>query len=119
MGWYYKLILKEVVSRLLCNFKPFKDLGHRDNTSIHELVYPYNILLQTSCLVASEILKHQTPSARATVIEKWAAVAEVCRNLHNFNSVLEITSAFMSSSIYRLRKTWEKVSKQVGGKMNS
>lgn len=72
-----------------------------------------NVLAQTSSLVASEILKHQSPSARATVIEKWSAVAEVCRNLHNFNSVLEITSAFMSSSIYRLKKTWEKVSKQV------
>lgn len=67
---------------------------------------------ETSSLVASEILKHQSPSARATVIEKWVAVAEVCRNLHNFNSVLEISSAFMSSSIYRLKKTWEKVSKQ-------
>ena len=69
--------------------------------------------LQTSSLVASEILKRQSPSARATVIEKWAAVAEVCRNLHNFNCVLEISSAFMSSSIYRLKKTWEKVSNQV------
>jgi len=67
---------------------------------------------ETSSLVASEILRRQSPSARATVIEKWAAVAEVCRNLHNFNSVLEISSAFMSSSIFRLKKTWEKVSKQ-------
>ncbi|EDO42005.1 predicted protein, partial [Nematostella vectensis] len=64
-----------------------------------------------SALVASEILKRQSPSARATVIEKWASVAEVCRNLHNFNSVLEITSAFMTSSVFRLKKTWEKVSK--------
>ena len=69
--------------------------------------------LQTSSLVASEILRRQSPSARATVIEKWATVGEVCRNLHNFNSVLEISSAFMSSSIFRLKKTWEKVSKQV------
>ena len=68
---------------------------------------------QTSSLVASEILRRQSPSARATVIEKWAAVGEVCRNLHNFNTVLEISSAFMSSSIFRLKKTWEKVSKQV------
>lgn len=74
-------------------------------------------VFQTSSLVASEIVKHQSPSARATAIEKWAAVAEVCRNLHNFNSVLEITSAFMSSSIYRLKKTWEKVSKQVSDQL--
>ncbi|XP_029211541.1 ras-specific guanine nucleotide-releasing factor 2-like isoform X2 [Acropora millepora] len=67
---------------------------------------------ETSSLVASEILRRQSPSARATVIEKWATVGEVCRNLHNFNSVLEISSAFMSSSIFRLKKTWEKVSKQ-------
>lgn len=77
------------------------------------ILFWFVFYLQTSSLVASEILKHQSPSTRATVVEKWAAVAVVCRDLHNFNSVLEIISAFMSSSIYRLKKTWEKVSKQV------
>ncbi|KAK2118062.1 Ras-specific guanine nucleotide-releasing factor 2 [Saguinus oedipus] len=51
-------------------------------------------------------------SSRANAIEKWVAVADICRCLHNYNGVLEITSALNRSAIYRLKKTWAKVSKQ-------
>ena len=63
--------------------------------------------------MASEILSRGTASSRAAAIEKWVVVADVCRNLCNFNAVLEIVSALMSSSVFRLKKTWEKLSKQV------
>lgn len=46
-------------------------------------------------------------------IEKWVAVADICRCLHNYNAVLEITSSLNRSAIFRLKKTWLKVSKQV------
>ena len=52
-------------------------------------------------------------SSRANSIEKWVAVADICRCMHNYNGVLEITSALNRSAIYRLKKTWGKVSKQV------
>lgn len=48
-----------------------------------------------------------------SIIEKWVAVADICRCLHNYNAVLEITSAFNRSAIFRLKKTWMKVSKPV------
>ncbi|KAF5272851.1 hypothetical protein FQR65_LT00447 [Abscondita terminalis] len=64
-----------------------------------------------STLVASEIIRRRNLAARVAVIEKWAAVADISRCLHNFNGVLQICSAFTNSSIYRLKKTWEKVSK--------
>ncbi|XP_035213872.1 ras-specific guanine nucleotide-releasing factor 1-like [Stegodyphus dumicola] len=76
-----------------------------------------NILLMTrrfndvSRLVVSEIMRATMMSARVTIIEKWAAVADICRCLHNFNGVLQICAAFMNSSVFRLKKTWEKVSK--------
>ncbi|KAK2506357.1 LOW QUALITY PROTEIN: hypothetical protein MC885_020338 [Smutsia gigantea] len=44
--------------------------------------------------------------------DKWAAVADICRCLHNYNAVLEITSSMNRSAIFRLKKTWLKVSKQ-------
>lgn len=50
---------------------------------------------------------------RVAVIEKWVAVADIGRCLHNYNAVLEITSSLNRSSIFRLKKTWLKVSKQV------
>ena len=68
---------------------------------------------QVSKLVASEILRQSTVVGRAAAIEKWAAVADICRCMHNYNSVLEITSALMNSSVYRLKKVWDKVPKQV------
>ncbi|XP_057303074.1 ras-specific guanine nucleotide-releasing factor 2-like isoform X2 [Hydractinia symbiolongicarpus] len=67
----------------------------------------------TSRLIASEIVSKSTSAGRANVIEKWAMVADACRCLHNFNAVLTIMTAFTSSAIFRLKKTWEKVSKQI------
>ncbi|KAL3290097.1 hypothetical protein HHI36_023465 [Cryptolaemus montrouzieri] len=66
---------------------------------------------EVSRLVASEILRRTTVSARVSAIEKWAAVADICRCLHNFNGVLQICSAFTNSSVFRLKKTWDKISK--------
>uniref|UniRef100_A0A8C1CRI8 Ras protein-specific guanine nucleotide-releasing factor 2a n=1 Tax=Cyprinus carpio carpio TaxID=630221 RepID=A0A8C1CRI8_CYPCA len=66
-----------------------------------------------SNLVASQIMAHADVSSRAASIEKWLAVADICRCLNNYNGVLEITSALNRSAIYRLKKTWVKVCKQV------
>ncbi|XP_076294613.1 ras-specific guanine nucleotide-releasing factor 2 isoform X2 [Lasioglossum baleicum] len=62
-------------------------------------------------LVVSEIIRRSSMSARVDAIEKWTAVADICRVLHNYNGVLQICAAFTNSSVYRLKKTWEKVSK--------
>ncbi|XP_065059652.1 ras-specific guanine nucleotide-releasing factor 2-like isoform X2 [Rhopilema esculentum] len=66
----------------------------------------------TSRLIASDILSKQSASLRAGAIEKWAVVADVCRCMHNFNGLLAVITSFTSSAVYRLKKTWEKVSKQ-------
>ncbi|XP_039629035.1 ras-specific guanine nucleotide-releasing factor 1 [Polypterus senegalus] len=65
-----------------------------------------------SNLIASEILKSEDINIRVAVIEKWVAVADICRCLHDYNAVLEITSSLNRSAIFRLKKTWLKVSKQ-------
>ncbi|XP_045548407.1 ras-specific guanine nucleotide-releasing factor 2 isoform X1 [Salmo salar] len=65
-----------------------------------------------SNLVASQIIAHTDVGSRANSIEKWLAVAGICRCLNNYNGVLEITSALNRSAIYRLKKTWAKVCKQ-------
>uniref|UniRef100_A0A3Q1BTC1 Ras protein specific guanine nucleotide releasing factor 1 n=1 Tax=Amphiprion ocellaris TaxID=80972 RepID=A0A3Q1BTC1_AMPOC len=66
-----------------------------------------------SNLIATEILHCEDVVSRVAVIEKWVAVADICRCLHNYNAVLEITSSLNRSSVFRLKKTWLKVSKQV------
>lgn len=71
-------------------------------------------LPKVSNLIASEIIRNEEINARVSAIEKWVAVADICRCLHNYNAVLEITSSLNRSAIFRLKKTWLKVSKQVG-----
>ncbi|XP_013858048.1 ras-specific guanine nucleotide-releasing factor 2 isoform X3 [Austrofundulus limnaeus] len=71
-----------------------------------------------SNLVASQIMSHTDVGSRANSIEKWVAVADICRCLNNYNGVLEITSALNRSAIYRLKKTWAKVSKQTKALMD-
>ncbi|XP_056322113.1 ras-specific guanine nucleotide-releasing factor 2 [Danio aesculapii] len=71
-----------------------------------------------SNLVASEIMAHADVSSRAGSIDKWLAVADICRCLNNYNGVLEITSALNRSAIYRLKKTWAKVCKQTKALMD-
>ncbi|XP_059193008.1 ras-specific guanine nucleotide-releasing factor 2 isoform X1 [Centropristis striata] len=71
-----------------------------------------------SNLVASQIMTHTDVGSRANSIEKWIAVADICRCLNNYNGVLEITSALNRSAIYRLKKTWAKVSKQTKALMD-
>nr|XP_034181172.1 ras-specific guanine nucleotide-releasing factor 2-like [Osmia lignaria] len=66
---------------------------------------------EVSQLVVSEIIRRSNMSARVAAIEKWTAVADISRVLHNYNGVLQICAAFTNSSVFRLKKTWEKVSK--------
>ncbi|XP_014212900.1 ras-specific guanine nucleotide-releasing factor 2-like isoform X2 [Copidosoma floridanum] len=66
---------------------------------------------EVSQLVVSEIVRRSSLQARVAVIEKWTAVADINRVMHNYNGVLQICAAFTNSSVYRLKKTWEKVSK--------
>ncbi|XP_037609518.1 ras-specific guanine nucleotide-releasing factor 2 isoform X4 [Sebastes umbrosus] len=71
-----------------------------------------------SNLVASQIMTHTDVGSRAGSIEKWLAVADICRCLNNYNGVLEITSALNRTAIYRLKKTWAKVCKQTKALMD-
>lgn len=68
---------------------------------------------EVSRLVVSEIMRRNSITGRIAAIEKWAAVADISRCLHNFNGVLQICAAFTNSAVFRLKKTWEKVSKTV------
>ncbi|XP_058060108.1 ras-specific guanine nucleotide-releasing factor 1-like [Anopheles bellator] len=66
-----------------------------------------------SRLVCSEIVTRSNMAARVAAIEKWTAVADICRCLHNFNGVLQICAAFTNAAIYRLKKTWDKVPRTI------
>lgn len=66
---------------------------------------------QVSQLVVTEIVLRSNIQDRVTCIEKWAAIADILHCMQNYNGVLQIYAAFVNSSVYRLSKTWEKISK--------
>ncbi|XP_055314318.1 ras-specific guanine nucleotide-releasing factor 2-like isoform X3 [Sitodiplosis mosellana] len=66
-----------------------------------------------SRLVCSEIISRNNMQARVAAIEKWTAVADICRCLHNFNGVLQVCAAFTNAAVFRLKKTWDKVPKTI------
>ena len=63
-----------------------------------------------SNLVAGTILQHQELKKRASVIKHWIKIAHQCHELHNYDGLMAIVCSLNSSTITRLRKTWDAVS---------
>lgn len=59
--------------------------------------------------VTNSVVCHLNVKDRTKQVEKWIRVAQHCRELSNFNGVLEILSGLSSTCVFRLRKTWEGV----------
>ncbi|NXG61103.1 RGL1 protein, partial [Hemiprocne comata] len=110
-------------AKLFKKVVPYHCLGsiwsHRDKEENKHLVPTIRATISqfnavTKC-VLSTILKTKElkTQQRAKIIEKWIHVAHECRILKNFSSLRAIISALQSNSIYRLKKTWACVSKDV------
>ncbi|XP_065497933.1 uncharacterized protein LOC135992574 [Caloenas nicobarica] len=73
------------------------------------------LALERITLVVSTVLerKELKTEQRDKIIEKWIHIAHECRILNNFSSLKAIVSAVQSTSIYRLKKTWACVPKDI------
>ncbi len=63
-----------------------------------------------SNLVADTILHHSEIKKRAAVIKHWIKIAHHCLELHNYDGLMAIICSLNSSTITRLRKTWDAIS---------
>ena len=61
-------------------------------------------------LVADCILQLEDPKKRATIIKQWVKIANKCLELNNYDSLMAIICALNSSTIVRMKRTWELVS---------
>lgn len=60
-----------------------------------------------SNLVADTILQYSEIKKRAAVIKQWIKVASQCLELHNYDGLMAIICSLNSSTISRLKKTWD------------
>ncbi|KAK2795374.1 hypothetical protein FQN51_000464 [Onygenales sp. PD_10] len=63
-------------------------------------------------LVADCILQLEEPKRRAVIIKQWVKIAAKCLELNNYDSLMAIICSLNSSTISRLRRTWELVSQR-------
>ena len=63
-----------------------------------------------SNLVAETILQYSEIKKRAAVIKQWIKVAHQCHEIHNYDGLMAIICSLNSSTISRLRKTWDAIS---------
>lgn len=61
-------------------------------------------------LVADSILQRDDPKKRAATIKQWVKIANKCLGLANYDSLMAIICSLNSSTILRLKRTWEIVS---------
>ena len=62
-------------------------------------------------LHASNVCGIRNSIVRGQAISHWIDVAQSCRVFKNFSSLKAIVSGLDSSSVYRLKRSWENVSK--------
>ncbi|KAJ5051480.1 uncharacterized protein L3040_001256 [Drepanopeziza brunnea f. sp. 'multigermtubi'] len=65
-----------------------------------------------SNLVADTILQYDDAKKRAIIIKQWIKIAHKCLELNNYDSLMAIICSLNSSTIVRLKKTWDVVSQK-------
>ncbi|XP_058028063.1 ral guanine nucleotide dissociation stimulator-like 2 isoform X2 [Ahaetulla prasina] len=86
--------------------------GHEgDCPTVRATVAQFNLVANAvifSCLWDTGLRATQ----RARLLEKWICVAEECLLLRNFSSLYAVVSALQSTSLHRLKRTWEETSRE-------
>ncbi|KXN88122.1 Cell division control protein 25 [Leucoagaricus sp. SymC.cos] len=103
-------------SRMYQRIKPIEALK-RARAQKMELVDNIGVVIQTSNRVsdwvAHSILSKEDSRRRAQVVKYLINVADRCRILNNFSTMVAITSGLNTPPIRRLKRTWEQVNQRV------
>ncbi|KNC46431.1 cell division control protein [Thecamonas trahens ATCC 50062] len=77
--------------------------------NVKRLINQFNIISQ---FVASTIMARDSIEDRASELAHFIDVAAACRQLNNFNGVMEILAGLQFSEVYRLQMTWDRVAER-------
>ncbi|KAL8770349.1 MAG: hypothetical protein Q9209_003985 [Squamulea sp. 1 TL-2023] len=70
-------------------------------------------------LVADSILASEDHKKRAIIIKQWVKIAKRCLQLENYDSLMAIICSLNSSTILRLKRTWDQMSSKTKTKLES
>ncbi|KAF8967114.1 ras guanine nucleotide exchange factor domain-containing protein [Flammula alnicola] len=102
-------------SQLYQKIKPMECL-QRAREQKTENVDNITTVIQTSnriaCWVAEAVLSKEDSRKRAAVVRYLISVADRCRGLNNFSTMIAITSGLNTPPIRRLKRTWEQVNQR-------
>ncbi|KAL8816799.1 MAG: hypothetical protein Q9223_004251 [Gallowayella weberi] len=70
-------------------------------------------------LVADSILAPEDHKKRATIIKQWVKIANNCLDLENYDSLMAIICSLNSSTILRLKRTWDQISSKTKAKLET
>lgn len=106
-----QITLKE--SRLFCSILPEELLGTEWTKKSASLAVNVRAMATLSTdlanLVADCILQFEEPKKRALIVKRWVKIAAKCLELNNYDTLMAIICSLNSSTISRLRRTWELV----------
>ncbi|CDH58755.1 ras guanine-nucleotide exchange protein [Lichtheimia corymbifera JMRC:FSU:9682] len=102
-------------SSLFCQIQPNEMIGQEfkkkvgNSTAVHVKAMIHRST-QITKWVSDTILNETDAKKRAHMIKFWIKVGDQCLQLRNYNTLMAIRSALDSTSIGRLKRTWECVS---------
>ncbi|CAO3643983.1 unnamed protein product [Cunninghamella echinulata] len=102
-------------SALFCQIKPYEMVGQEFKKKVGQSAAVHvKAMIQKSTQITSwitnSILRENEPKRRSQMIKFWIKVADCCLQLNNYNTLMAIRSALDSTSIRRLKKTWDYLS---------
>ncbi|ORZ02341.1 ras guanine nucleotide exchange factor domain-containing protein [Syncephalastrum racemosum] len=102
-------------SSLFCQIQPNEMIGQEFKKKVGQSSAVHvKAMIQRSTQITSwvtdTILRESEFKKRAQMIKFWIKVGDCCLQLSNYNTLMAIRSALASTSVARLKRTWEFVS---------
>ncbi|KAL8711642.1 MAG: hypothetical protein Q9220_004052 [cf. Caloplaca sp. 1 TL-2023] len=116
-----QLTLKE--SRIFCSILPEELLATEWTKKTSSMAVNVRAMSRLSTdlanLVADSILQLEDPKKRAVIIKQWVKIAKKCLQLENYDSLMAIICSLNSSTILRLKRTWDHLSSKTKTKLDT
>lgn len=104
-------------SSIFCSVLPEELLGCEFTKQSSSLAVNLRAMTQLSTdlnnLVIESILILEDTKKRAALIKHWIKIAAKCLELHNYETFMTINASLNTTSILRLKKTWELLGQKV------